>query len=117
MDLAAVIVSGLFGGGVMGFLQFMIQRGDDKSTELAVIKNELTSLKRTQDEVILRVTRGELKDLMRDDPDNIEAITQVAEYYFLDLKGDAYMHAYYESWAKAHNQSTSWLPPIHERSK
>lgn len=119
MDLGVAVISGLLGaGGVIGFVQFLISRHDNKKDELASIKKELHEIRDTQQETIVRVTRGELKDLLRDDPDNIEAIMQVAGYYFVDLDGNAYLHAIFEKWAREHNQPTSWLPQLkNERSK
>ena len=118
MDLGVAIVTGFLGaGGVIGFIQFLISRHDSQKSELNVIRKELDVIKNTQQETIIRVTRGELKDLMRDDPDNIEAIMQVAGYYFVDLDGNAYMHAMFEKWAKEHDQPTNWLPTLkNERS-
>lgn len=119
MDLGVAVISGFLGaGGIIGFIQFMISRHDNKEDELLSIKKELHEIKNTQQETIIRVTRGELKDLIRDDPDNVEAIMQVAGYYFVDLDGNAYLHAIFEKWAKAHDQPTSWLPQLkNERSK
>ena len=111
MDIGAAVISGLLGaGGLISFVQFMISRHDNKEHELKAIKKELNGMRTIQHEIIIRVTRGELKDLIRDDPDNIEAITQVAGYYFVDLDGDAYLHTIFEKWAKEHDVATGWLP-------
>ena len=113
MDLGVAIVSGLLGaGGLISFVQFLISRHDNHKSELSGIKKELHEIRSTQHETIVRVTRGELKDLIRDDPENIEAIMQVAEYYFVDLYGNAYMHTIFERWAKEHEQPTNWLPQL-----
>ena len=119
MDLGVALISGLLGaGGIIGFIQFMISRHDNNKSELSAIKRELNEIKDTQHETIVRVTRGELKDLIRDDSDNVEAIMQVAGYYFVDLDGDAYLHAIFEKWAKEHDQPTNWLPKLkNERRK
>ena len=118
MDLGVALISGLLGaGGIIGFIQFMISRHDNKKSELLNIKKELHEIRATQQETIIRVTRGELKDLIKDDPDNVEAIMQVAGYYFVDLDGNAYMHTIFEKWAKTHDQPTNWLPQLkNERS-
>lgn len=118
MDLGIAVVTGFLGaGGVIGFIQFLISRHDNKKSELGTIKKELDAIRKTQQETIIRVTRGELKDLIRDDPNNVEAILQVAGYYFVDLDGNAYMHAIFEKWAREHNQPTNWLPTLkNERS-
>ena len=118
MDLGVAIVSGLLGaGGIISFVQFLISRHDNQKGELDSIRRELKEIKETLDETIIRVTRVELKGLMRDDPDNVEAIMQVAGYYFVDLDGNAYMHTMFEKWAKKHEQSTNWMPTLkNERS-
>ena len=119
MDLGVAIVSGLLGaGGIIGFIQFMISRHDNQKSELQGIKKELKEIRNIQQETIVRVTRGELCDLIRDNPENTEAIMQVAGYYFVDLDGNAYMHTIFEKWAKEHDQPTNWLPQLkNERSK
>ena len=119
MDIGVALISGLLGaGGLISFVQFMISRHDNKNSELNAIKKELKEIRDTQKETIIRVTRGELKDLIRDDPENIEAVIQVAEYYFKDLNGNAYMHTIFEKWAKEHDQPTGWLPQLkNERSE
>lgn len=119
MDIGVALISGLLGaGGLISFVQFMISRQDKKNSEMETIKKELQEIRKTQKETIIRVTRGELKDLIRDDPDNIKAIIQVAEYYFKGLDGNAYMHTGFEKWAKEHDQPTGWLPQLKdERSE
>lgn len=117
--MGGAIISGLLGaGGIISFVQFLISRHDSNKNELKTINRELKDIRATMQQTIIRVTRGELKDLIRDDPDNVEAITQVAGYYFVDLEGNAYMHAIFENWAKEHGVSTIWLPQLNnERSK
>lgn len=119
MDLGVALLTGCLGaGGVIGFVQFLISRHDNQKSQLISIKKELDSIKNTLQETIIRVTRGELKDLIRDDPDNVEAIMQVGGYYFVELDGNAYMHAIFEKWAKEHDQPTNWLPKLrNERRK
>jgi len=118
MDIGVAVISGLLGaGGIISFVQFMISRHDNQKNELDSIRKDLKSIKNTLDETITRVTRVELKGLIDDDPDNIEAIMQVAGYYFVDLDGNAYMHTIFEKWAEEHGQSTNWLPTLrNERS-
>ena len=119
MDIGVAIITGLLGaGGVISFAQFMIARHDSQKSELIGIKKKLNDIENMQKKTIIRVTRQELKDLIRHDSDNVEAIMQVAGYYFVDLDGNAYMHAIFEKWAKEHDQPTNWLPKLkNERSK
>lgn len=112
MDIQLVLSTILGSAGVFSLIQFFISRHDNRKDDLCNIRKELSSIKKTQEQTIIRVTRGELKDLIRDDPDNINAILQVAEYYFIELDGNAYAHAIFEKWAKEHGVSTGWLPKI-----
>lgn len=112
MDIQLVLSTILGSAGVFSLIQFFISRHDNRKDDLSNIRKELSSIKKTQEQTIIRVTRGELKDLIRDDPGNINAILQVAEYYFIELDGNAYAHAIFEKWAKEHGISTGWLPKI-----
>lgn len=117
MDYGLLISTILSSAGVFSLIQFIIKRHDDRKDDLEEIKKELTIIKKVQDETILRVTRGELKDLMRDDPDNVEAIVQVARYYFIELDGNAYAHAMFEKWSIEHNVPVGWLPKLKKGEK
>ena len=118
MDVGLAIISAFLGSaGVFSFAQYLIARHDNKTQELDSIKNELKHLNRTLEQTIVRVTRGELKDLIRDDPDNKDAILSAAEYYFIDLQGDGYMHSLFEKWAKEHDTSVEWVPGLNKRKE
>ena len=117
MDYGLLISAIFSSAGVFSLIQFIIKRHDDRKDDLKEIKKELIGIKKVQDETILRVTRGEFKDLMRDDPDNIEAIVQVARYYFIELDGNAYAHAMFEKWAIEHNVPYGWLPKLKKGEK
>ena len=112
MDAGLFFSGILSSAGIFSLLQFLISRHDKKKDELVSIKRELGIVKHTLDETILRVTRAELKDLIFSDPENIDGILQVAEYYFIELDGNAYAHAMFMKWAKEHGVETGWLPKI-----
>lgn len=112
MDYGILITAILSSAGLFSLLQYLITRHDKKNDELVQIKNELKSIKSVQDETILRVTRMELLHLLEKQPSNVDAILQVAEYYFIELEGNAYAHALFEKWAKAHKVAIGWLPKL-----
>lgn len=112
MDFGLFFSTILGSAGIFSLIQFLVVRHDRKNDDLAGIKKDLASIKKTQDETIIRVTRTELKSLIRDDPNNKDAILQVAEYYFIDLNGNAYAHTIFEKWAIEHGVPTGWLPKI-----
>jgi hypothetical protein len=98
--------------GVFSLAQFLISRHDRKKDDLDSIKKELKSIKAGQDTINTKVTRMELMNLIKEDSNNIDSILQVAEYYFIELDGNAYAHSMFEQWAKAHGVAIGWLPKI-----
>ena len=114
MDYGILITSILGSAGVFSLVQYMISRHDKKNDDYAQIKKELKSIKSVQDETILRVTRMELLHLLEKQPTNTDAILHVAEYYFIELNGNAYAHALFEKWAVKHNVAIGWLPKLKE---
>lgn len=117
MDYGAIITTAISSASFMGFIQYLVIRHDRKNDDLSSIKKDLKLIKDSQRANDVRVTRIELKGLIRDDPDNIDAILQVAESYFIELDGNAYAHAIFEKWAIEHGVSTGWLPKLKKGGK
>lgn len=112
MDFGLFITAILGSAGLFSMVQFFVMRHDRKKEDLVGIKKEINKLRKAQIDTNTRVTRMELLSLIRDDPNNVDAILQVAEYYFIELDGNAYAHAVFEKWAKEHGVATGWLPKI-----
>ena len=112
MDYGLLISAILSSAGIFGLVQFLIVRRDGKKNDLTEIKKELNSIKKELDDTNLRVTRTELGNLIRNYPENVDAILQLAEYYFIELDGNAYAHTVFEKWATDHNVAIGWLPKI-----
>ena len=112
MDFGVIFAAILSSAGVFSLIQFFVNRHDAKKNDFAYMKRELRGLKKSQDDTNARIARIELLGLMRDDPENIDAILQVAEYYFIELDGNAYAPAMFEKWATKHNVSIGWLPKL-----
>lgn len=113
-----IFLSGLLGSaGVFSLIQFLVMRHDRKNDDLEEIKRDLATMKRSYEDTNVRVTRMELMGLIKDDPDNIDAILQVAEYYFIELDGNAYAHAVFEKWAIEHGVAIGWLPKLTKGAK
>ena len=112
IDYGLFISTILGSAGVFSLIQFLVMRHDRKKDDLASIKKELVIIKKSQDDTNTRVSRMELLGLIKDDSDNIDAILQVAEYYFIELDGNAYAHSIFEKWAIDHGVATGWLPKL-----
>ena len=116
MDIPLLISAILSSAGVFSLIQFLISRNDKKRDDLSDINKELNCIKTGQEDMNLRVTRIELANLINEDSENLDAILQVAEYYFIDLDGDAYAHAVFEKWANEHGVAIGWLPKLSKKA-
>lgn len=117
MDFGLVISSILGSAGLFGLIQFFITRHDRKYDRMAGIEKKMDRVCTSQDNMNLRLTRMELTNLIQNNPNNIDAILQVAEYYFIELDGNAYAHALFEKWASEHGVAIGWLPKITKGAK
>lgn len=112
MDYGLIITAILSSAGLFSLIQFLVVRHDNKKNNFTSVMKELKEIKDGQKNTDIRITRMELMNLIKEDPDNIDAILQVAEYYFIELDGNAYAHAIFEKWAIEHGVATGWLPKI-----
>lgn len=112
MDYGLIITTILSSAGLFSLIQFLVVRHDNKKSNFASVMKELRSIKEGQKNTDIRITRMELLGLIKDDTDNIDAILQVAEYYFIKLNGNAYAHAIFEKWANEHGVAIGWLPKL-----
>lgn len=112
MDYGLIITAILSSAGLFSLIQFLVVRHDNKKNDFASVMKELRSIKEGQKNTDIRITRMELLGLIKDDTDNIDAILQVAEYYFIKLNGNAYAHAFFEKWANEHGVAIGWLPKL-----
>ena len=117
MDFWGILATVLGSAGVFSLVQFLITRHDRRKDDLGSIEKRLGAIEKGQDDMNLRVSRMELAGLIRNNPDNVDAILQVAEYYFIDLRGNAYAHAMFEKWAIEHNVPVGWLPKLKKGEK
>lgn len=112
MDYGLFFSTILGSAGVFSLIQFLISRHDRKNDSLVGIKRELDGINKSLNDTNIRVTRMELLRLIQSDPDNLDAVLQVAEYYFIELDGNAYAHAIFEKWAIEHGVAIGWLPKL-----
>ena len=114
---AGILIGAIFGSaGLFSFLEFLVRRHDHKRSPLKDVQDEL---KKNTEETMkareearqfnLRITRMELFELIKLDPENKKAILEIAYQYFIELDGDLYMHDMFETWANEYNVSTIGL--------
>lgn len=112
MDYGLIITAILSSAGLFSLIQFLVVRHDNKKNNFTSVMKELREIKDGQRNTDIRITRMELLNLIKDDPDNVDAVLQVAEYYFIELDGNAYAHAVFEKWAIEHGVAIGWLPKL-----
>lgn len=89
------IISALTGAGVLGFVQFLIQRKDTTNKKLDQIIDNQNNLE-------LTLCRLQLLNLIQHEGSQHE-LMMVAEKYFKDLNGDWYMTPIFCRWLEAHD--------------
>lgn len=88
------ILSIIFGtAGVVGFIQFLINRRDNRKDLLKTIDKKLDKIEKDN-------CRTQLLLLLSDYPRNDKEILELAQHYFFDLKGDWYMSSLFAEWLK-----------------
>ena len=118
MDVAVALLTGLLGSaGLFGFAQFMISRHDNKSRDLAQIKDQLNAIEGKCDRNELATTRLQLIFLIDTQPHNKDTILQTAQRYFVALNGNGEAWAVFYDWAKHHEIDVGWYKTLLEREK
>lgn len=108
------LASGLFSGGFLAFVQFLITRSDSKKdksdtikTDLGKIKSEIETIKTDIDKKFKKsekdALRMQLLFLIRESPGEQQEIMTVGEHYFKVLRGDWYMTSIFNKWLKKYD--------------
>ena len=105
LTIIIAVISALTGAGVLGFVQFLIQRKDKTNEKLdKILKN--------QDDLELTLCRLQLLNLIQHDGSQHELMI-VAERYFKDLEGDWYMTPIFCRWLEAHGiDKPAWFKGV-----
>ena len=98
VEIIIAIISGVLTGAVFSFIQFMIQRGDKKHSDIEEIKKSIEDLRDEMMDIRQGNARAELLLLLNDYPDNEGEVLKQAEKYFVQLKGDFYMTSLFTKW-------------------
>ncbi len=112
--IIVALASGVFSGGFLAFIQFLITRHDSKNdkkdgiqAELSLVKSELELIKKEIDKKFRKSEkdglRMQLLFLIRESPGEKQEIMTVGEHYFKVLKGDWYMTSIFNKWLKKYD--------------
>lgn len=98
-NLILTLLGFVFGGGTLGFIQFMVNRADKKKADKQ--ENEMGKMNKRLDKSELDLTRLQLLALIKWFPESTQETMKCAEYYFRVLKGDWFMTSMFCKWLVA----------------
>lgn len=101
MEVWVAIISALCSGGIIGFIQFLINRKDNKNDLLERILKQQMIQERD-------ICRTQMLLLMSDYPDQTHELMVIAEHYFCDLQGNWYMTTLF----RKHLKDKGIEPPV-----
>lgn len=100
----------VLGAGLLGFVQFLITRGDGRRREKASAEKERASVQRAVERLEKDSLRTQMLVLMSDYPDAVEALMTVSQRYFEELHGDWYMTSVFRKHIAEHSiECPVWL--------
>jgi len=98
-----VVVACIGSAGLWTFIQYLINRKDERNGKLTLITKQLERLEKDN-------CRTQMLILMNHYSDNVQEILKVAEYYFKELDGDWYLTALFKSWLRTkHIGKPEWF--------
>lgn len=113
--IVTLLAATITGGGLYGFLQFLIKRKDDKSDELHKIQKDIGRLVQRADEGDLNDSRIQLMMLIWHNPRDHRAILKEAEKYF-GLGGDGWIYNNLSTWARQQGVDIRYLEEMHNKN-
>lgn len=114
MNYFMSFVSAMIGGGLIGFIQFLITRHDKKNDRIAELEkkfdgkfdeleSKIDSISSKQTEQEMHQVRTQLLLLMADYPTESAEIMKLGEHYFSTLNGDWYLTGLFNTWLEKRN--------------
>ena len=101
------VISAMTSGGVLGFIQFLIKRKDDK--EQRAENKQDDDIKGTLKKLEKDGLRTQLLLLLLLQPDEETEILKIAQHYFVKLKGNWYMTSMFSKWCKTRGLRPEWF--------
>ena len=101
------VISAMTSGGVLGFVQFLIKRKDDKEQRAEDKQDD--DIKGTLKKLEKDGLRTQLLLLLLLQPDEETEILKIAQHYFVKLKGNWYMTSMFSKWCKTRDLRPEWF--------
>ena len=101
------VISAMTSVGVLGFIQFLIKRKDDK--EQRAENKQDDDIKGTLKKLEKDGLRTQLLLLILMQPDEETEILKIAQHYFVKLKGNWYMTSMFSKWCKTRGLRPEWF--------
>lgn len=101
MDYIIPFFSALLGAGLLSFIQFLIQRNDDKNDRISAIETQLEAISFQLKVQERDQCRTQMLLLISDYPTENAELMKLAKHYFKDLHGDWYMTNIFNRWLTA----------------
>ena len=98
---ATVLISIAGGGGLFGFLEFLISRKDGKKGILRQILDKLDELSKRQDKAEKDALRTQILLMISDYPHEHQEILLLAHKYFVGCRGNWYLTSIFENYLKS----------------
>ena len=101
--LVTAAVSIVSSSALIGFVQFLIQRHDNRKGTMAKLATAVCVQ-------TLDICKMQIMLLIADYPSKVNEILEVAKHYFVDLEGDTYITSLFEDWLESRNiEAPDWF--------
>ena len=98
MDFTLTLITAIGGGAIVGFIQFLISRWDNKHDKLKGITDTLKNMDKKLSTLKENSDRTQLLMLLASYPSRTDEILKVAHQYFVCDGGDWYMTSLFTDW-------------------
>lgn len=112
MDWTAIITAiiGMISAIVVAWIGHGVKKSSVQSAQSSSeVCSQIQQLRLELDDNNLRTMRLDLLHAIETDPDNVIVIMEMAQKYFVEMKGNCYMSKVFQEWANEHNVNITSL--------
>ena len=107
--IIAIIGGVLVCGGFWTFVQFLINRKDNKNDTLKAIKTKVDKIDKDMIKNEKDTLRTQMLLMIAIYPEETAEILELGKHYFVDLKGNWFATPIFNRWCKKHNIEPEWF--------